>query len=255
MTDQKTKAARFKALHVAGSPLVLVNVWDAGSARIVAAADAPALATGSWSVASAHGASDGENLDLDLAIANLARIVATVDLPVSIDIESGYDDPAGTVERTIDAGAIGCNMEDSFPRDGTLRDIAEQAARIKDARRVADRAGIPYFINARTDVFFQKDERDFAARMGSAIGRAQAYADAGADGLFVPGLADLEQIAQLVAASPLPVNIMLGADSPAPGAFAGTGVARLSYGPTPYRRAMQALEEMVVDVLKGQSPD
>jgi len=252
MTDQQTRAAQFRALHVAGTPLILFNVWDAGSARTVASAGAAALATGSWSVAAAHGTTDGEKLPLELAIANLERIVAATELPVSIDVESGYGDPARTVVRTIEAGAIGCNIEDSFPEDGTLRGVAEQAARISAMRQAADATGIGHFINARCDVFFQKDALDSASRLQSVIERARAYADAGADGIFVPGLADIELIAQLTAATSLPVNIMLGADSPPPGEFARAGVARLSYGPAPYSIAMNALKQAARDVLETE---
>lgn len=250
MADQQTKAKQFKALHVAGAPLILFNVWDAGSARTVVSAGASALATGSWSVAAAHGMTDGEKLALDLAIANLARIVASTDLPVSVDIESGYSDPAGTVERAIEVGAIGCNIEDSFPENGTLREVSEQAARIRQIRSVADASGVAFFINARTDVFFQKDALNPALQLQSAIERAQIYAAAGADGIFVPGLSDIEQIGRFVAASPLPVNIMLGANSPESAEFAHVGVARLSYGPAPYSIAMKALEEAAGNALK-----
>lgn len=245
MTDQKTKAIQFKALHVAGQPLVLVNIWDAGSAQAVASTGARALGTSSWAVAAAHGLADGESLALDLAIANLQRIVASTDLPVSVDVESGYGDPGQTIERTIAAGAIGCNIEDSFPHNGKLREVSEQTARIRQARRAADATGIPYFINARTDVFFQKAVCDSeTSLLRAVIERAHAYADAGADGLFVPGLANIECIAQLVTASPLPVNVMLGADSPDPDEFARVGVARVSYGPTPYLLMMKALETL-----------
>ena len=156
MSDQQTKAKQFKALHTPGTPLILFNVWDAGSAKVVATANAQAIATGSWSVAAAHGLDDGEKLSLQHALANLARIVAVTDLPVTIDIESGYEDPAHTVAETIKAGAIGCNLEDSFPHNGQLRDLAEQVERIQAARAAADALGLDYFINARTDVFFQK---------------------------------------------------------------------------------------------------
>ncbi|HEY4547475.1 MAG TPA: isocitrate lyase/phosphoenolpyruvate mutase family protein [Pedomonas sp.] len=256
MADQKTKAEQFKALHVAGKPLVLFNVWDAGSARAVAATQTPALATSSWAVAAAHGLADGEKLPLNLVIANLQRIVAAVDLPVSIDIESGYDDPAKTVERAIEAGAIGANMEDSLPQDGTLREVSQQVARIRKARCAADALGIPFFLNARTDVFFQKGASNSdASLMQSAIERAKAYADAGADGLFIPGLTDVERVAELVAASTLPVNVMLDANVPDPGEFAQAGVARVSYGPAPYLLMMKALENSAGQTLKAWRPN
>ena len=112
--------AEFRALHVPGDPLILINIWDAGSAKAVAAAGAKAIATGSWGVAAAHGSSDGENFPLDAALANLARILTVTDLPVTIDMEAGYgDDPAAvgaSVARARDAGAAGINMEDRPPR-------------------------------------------------------------------------------------------------------------------------------------------
>jgi 2-methylisocitrate lyase-like PEP mutase family enzyme len=247
MTDQTTRARDFRALHVRGQPLILFNVWDAGSATAVERAGARAIATGSWSVAAANGLGDGERVPIDFVIDNLARIVAATALPVSIDIESGYGgDPEMvglTTERTIGAGAIGCNLEDSDPRTGKLRAIAEQVERIRRARLAADRAALPYFINARTDVFFQEPLHSHDETMiKEALKRARAYADAGADGIFVPGLANVEFIARLVDAASLPVNIMVGDNRPGLDALARAGVARVSHGPGPYLVAMSALE-------------
>src|SRR3981081_1506528 len=150
---ETSKAETFRSLHVACRPVVLFNIWDAGTAKAVASAGARALATGSWSVASANGYADGERIPLDLAIDNLARIAQAVGLRVTVDIESGYGKTAGavgqTIERTINAGAIGCNLEDSFPENGALREIAEQVERIRHARKAADRSNVSYFINAR----------------------------------------------------------------------------------------------------------
>jgi 2-methylisocitrate lyase-like PEP mutase family enzyme len=251
MVTQLSKAQQFNALHIAGTPLILFNVWDAGSAKAVAGAQARAIATGSWSVAAAHGAQDGEKLPLELAIANLARIVAATDLPVSIDVEGGYGDPARTVALTIEAGAIGCNLEDSFAHNGALRDIDDQVARIKAARKAADASGIAYFINARTDVYFQTGtQANEAANLQSVIERATAYSEAGANGIFVPGLTDENLIAQLCLASPLPVNIMLS-DPASAVAYAKAGAARLSFGPAPYLLAMKALESEARKVFGG----
>ncbi|HEY8051463.1 MAG TPA: isocitrate lyase/phosphoenolpyruvate mutase family protein, partial [Steroidobacteraceae bacterium] len=126
----KTRAEAFRALHVAGRPLVLFNVWDAGSAKAVAAAGASAIATGSWSVAAANGFTDGEQIPLDMALENLRRIVAATVLPVTVDLESGYGKSAvevgRTIGRAIEAGAVGCNLEDSFPESGKLRESTEQ---------------------------------------------------------------------------------------------------------------------------------
>jgi methylisocitrate lyase len=246
MSTQQEKAARFRALHVPGHPLVLFNVWDPGSAKAVTDAGAAALATGSWSVAKANGFGDGEKIPLDLAMNNLARIVAATIVPVSADIESGYgknpEAVSRTIERTIEAGAVGCNLEDSFPDTGKLRDLAEQVRRIEAARAAAN-ALTGYFINARTDVFFQKPpEQHDDSMIEEALARARAYAAAGGDGLFAPGLVDEALIAKLAAASPLPLNIMVSDRTPTLSRLANARVARVSHGPGPYITAMQALE-------------
>jgi len=247
-TSQRRKAAEFRALHIPGKPFVLFNIWDAGSAKAVAAAGAKAIATGSWSVANANGFADGERIPLALAIDNLRRIVGATDLPVTIDLESGYGDApeavAESIALAIEAGAVGCNLEDSFPANGKLRQTADQVARIRRARQMADQANMRFFINARTDVFFQRPpEQHDETMVVEAIERARAYADAGADGLFAPGLANIELIARLAEASPIPLNIMVGDATPSLRALAEHGVARVSHGPRPYLVAMKALEE------------
>jgi methylisocitrate lyase len=214
----------------------------------VATGGAKAIATGSWSVANANGFADGELLPLRLAIDNLRRIVDATDLPVTVDLESGYGDSPEVVAETIgfaiDAKAVGCNLEDSFPANGRLREIADQAARIRSARQAADAGNFRFFINARTDIFFQlPPEHHNDAKVVEAIERARAYADAGADGIFAPGLVDISLIARLAEASPLPLNIMIGDTTPAVAALAQNGVARVSYGPRPYLIAMRALQE------------
>jgi methylisocitrate lyase len=245
---QNDKAKQFQSLHVPGQPLVLFNAWDAGSARAVADAGARAIGTGSWSVAAANGFADGEKLPFALALDNLRRMVAAVELPVTIDIESGYGDApeavAATVTAALEAGAIGCNLEDSFPADGRLREVQDQGARLVAARRAADEAGVAMYLNARTDVFFQKpaDAHDMAM-VEAALERARAYADAGASGLFVPGVIAEALIARLAEASPLPVNIMLMPGVPARARLAELGVARISHGPGPYLGAMRWLTD------------
>ena len=248
VTSQIGKSKEFRALHVPGKPLVLFNVWDAGSARAVAAAGAMALATGSWSVANANGFADGERIPLALAIENLRRIVAVTELPVTVDLEAGYGDAPDVVARTIalaiEAGAVGCNLEDSFPANGSLRNIEDHFQRIRRARETADEASIRFFINARTDVFFQKPpEQHDDIMLAEAVERARAYAEAGADGIFAPGLVDISLIGRLAKASPLPLNVMVSDASPLLRVLAESGVARVSHGPRPYVLAMKALEE------------
>jgi 2-methylisocitrate lyase-like PEP mutase family enzyme len=249
MPELNRKAQAFRSLHVRGQPLVLFNIWDPGSAKAVEAAGARAIATGSWSVAAANGFSDGERIPLDLALDNLKRIVAATALPVSVDLESGYGKTAAevgeSIGRTIEAGAVGCNLEDSFPQDGKLRQVAEQTQRIRQARTVADAAGVRYFLNARTDVFFQKPpEQHDESMLREAIDRARAFADVGADGIFAPGLIDRALIARLAAAVPLPLNILVDEGSPSLELLADAGVARVSHGPGPYLSAMKMLEQI-----------
>ena len=246
--EQLDRAKTFQRLHIKGDPIVLFNVWDAGTARVVAGAGAKAIATGSWSVAAAQGYSDGQVLPLAVALDNLTRIVASVTLPVTIDLEAGYGDApefvADTVAQAIAAGAIGCNLEDQIIGGDGLYSIEDQSRRIRAARRTADRASLPIFINARTDLFLKSPKGRHDGRLVSdALQRAQAYAEAGASGIFVPGLVDDRLIGHLCTASPLPVNIMVLPGVPTATRLAALGVARISHGPGPYVQMMQSLEE------------
>ena len=248
MSNLKAKAEQFHALHVPGRPLVLFNAWDAGSAKAVAAGGAAAIATGSWSVAAASGYADGERMPFELALANLERIVAAVALPVTVDLESGYgthaDAVAATAVRAIQAGAIACNLEDSYPENGTLRPVSEQVQRLGAVRATTTGLDLPFFINARTDLFLTSDPATHTDAMADeAIARARAYAEAGASGFFVPGLVDQRLIARMVAECPLPINIMVTDRTPTLQQMAELGVARVSHGPRPYLQMMKALEQ------------
>jgi len=254
MSNQVEKAKTFQQLHRPGDPVVLFNIWDAGSAQAVAQAGAKALATGSWSVAAAHGLADGEKLSLELALANLRRIVAAVKLPVTIDLESGYgraaEAVAGAVGQAMAAGAIGFNFEDRIIGEDGLYSIEEQSARIRAARKACDQAGIPAFLNARTDVFLKLEAAKHSQeQVASALQRAAAYAEAGASGLFVPGLVDAALIGKVCQGCKLPVNVMVLPALPPAAQLAQLGVARISHGPGPYRRAMQFLEDAAREAL------
>jgi 2-methylisocitrate lyase-like PEP mutase family enzyme len=234
----------FVRLHVPGQPLVLFNVWDAGSAQAVARAGAKAIATSSASIAEANGLTDGQQVEMDFAIANAKRIAAAVGLPVTIDFEGGYATDAESVERNAalltTTGAIGCNFEDQIVGTDQLYSIEEQAERIAAVRRAVDR---DFFINARTDVFMKApmDTHD-EAMVDHALDRARAYADAGANGFFVPLLADLRLLERMCAASPVPINFMTFPGCPTNRDVAATGVARISHGPFPFRDLMRDLE-------------
>jgi 2-methylisocitrate lyase-like PEP mutase family enzyme len=256
MIDQTARAEAFLRLHVPGDPVVIFNAWDAGSARAVAAAGARAIGTGSWSVAAAHGYADGEQMPLELAIDNLARIVAAVDLPVSIDLEAGYgpapQDVARSVTLCVRAGAIGINLEDGLADERGIRDVDDQVARIRAARAAADRLSVPLFINARTDFFLQADPSRHDASLVAVVNdRAAAYAAAGASGLFVPCIVKAEHIRAVCAATALPVNVMMMPSLPPRGELARLGVGRISHGPGPYRAAMQFVEQQARAAITG----
>ena len=242
-----TAAARrfesFRALHVPGDPLVLYNIWDVGSALAVARAGAKALATGSHPVADANGFADGQGVPIDFALANAARIVEAVDLPVTVDFEGAYsEDPeagARNVAHLGATGAIGCNFEDQVIGGEGVHPLALQSRRIAAARRAV---GDAFFINARTDLFLKVTEHDDAL-VDQVIERGKVFADAGASGFFVPRLADPGQIQRIVEAVPLPLNVIAFPGCPPKSEWADAGVARISHGPFPHRALMAQLEQ------------
>ncbi len=235
------KIEAFAALHQPGNPLILYNIWDAGSAVAVAKAGAKAIATGSWGVAGAHGIGDGEKLPLETALATLSEIVAITDLPVSIDMEAGYGANAAgvgaSVQRAFDLGAAGINLEDKDPVTRSLFSTEDACARIKAA------AATGVFVNARADLFILTPPAEHdAAKVDAMVERAKAFADAGAGSLFAPFLQDAPLIERLCKASPLPVNILMGARCPDHKTLASLGVARISHGHGPWAAAMDWLE-------------
>ncbi len=248
MTTQKERADIFRDLHIKGNPLILFNIWDAGSAKAVEESGAKAIATGSWSVAAANGFGDGEKLPFDFTLANLERIAESVDAPVTIDFEGGYTmdnaELKENIKKVIATGAVGINFEDQIIGGEGLYTVEEQAARIATIREAVEQAAILFFINARTDVFLKTyPAKHDEVQLDEAIRRAAAYAQAGANGFFSPGLRDTEFIKKLVEFSPIPINIMVLPDTPPPRELAKLGVSRISYGPEPYRRMTEALKE------------
>jgi 2-methylisocitrate lyase-like PEP mutase family enzyme len=242
-----TKAERLRALHSEGV-LVLPNAWDPASAVLIAAAGAPAVATTSAGVAWAHGRRDGQHLTRSEAVRAIAEITAVVDVPVTADIEGGYDDLAATVREVAAAGAAGINLEDSKP-DGTLFSASEQAERIAVARSAAVEAGVPdLVINARTDVYLFGIGRP-DGRFDDVVVRASAYAPAGADCLFVPGLLDLGELKALVDAVGLPVNAMLLPGGPSVAELAAAGVRRVSAGSLVAQAAYSATQRLAAELL------
>src|SRR6185437_3468135 len=246
--NEREKAELFRSLHVKGSPVILFNIWDAGSARTLAQAGAKAIATGSWSVAAAHGFDDGETIPLELVLANIKRIADSVSLPVTLDFETGYATDLSVlkdnIRNVIAAGAVGINFEDRIIGADALQTIEDQSARIRAIRDAAEATGIPIYINARTDVFLETyPAKHDEGQLEEALERAAGDAEAGASGLFAPGLRDPELIEKLCERTHLPVNILVLPDTPPTKTMAQLGVARISYGGAPYRQMSAALTE------------
>jgi 2-methylisocitrate lyase-like PEP mutase family enzyme len=247
MSVQIEKAKVFASLHKKGDPVIIFNVWDAGTAKAAEDAGAKAIATGSHAVAVANGFEDGEFMPIDLVLANIERIVAAVDLPVSLDFEGGYareqDKLAENITNVIDTGAIGINFEDRIVGGEGIYCTEEQAARIRAIRQAADEASVPLFINARTDVFLSRDTSAHNKdHLREAIERAHAYAEAGASGFFAPALINSDFIGRLCDESTLPVNILVWSGAPNSKELADLGVARISYGGGSYRTTMEAFK-------------
>jgi 2-methylisocitrate lyase-like PEP mutase family enzyme len=250
---QRDRAARFRDLHAGGEALVLANAWDVASARIAAAAGAPAVATTSAGVAWSLGAPDGDELDRDRAVDLVARIAAAVDVPVSADIESGFAETAEgvgeTVQAVLAAGAVGINLEDAHHGGpAPLRPVEDQAARIAAARAAADAAGVPLYVNARVDTYLRA-VGDPAGRLAETLARATAYVEAGADGVFVPGVIDVATVAALAEGLDVPLNILSGPGAPSVAELAKAGAARVSVGSAiaeaAYALVRRATEELL----------
>jgi 2-methylisocitrate lyase-like PEP mutase family enzyme len=233
--QQIARAHAFHQLHAGPAPLVLPNAWDAASARVIEHSGAAAVATSSAAMAWALGRPDGEQLALEDLLNVCRRIVEAVNVPVSVDIERGYgydaEDTAGLVGALIQLGVVGINIEDGTdPSTGKLAHPHILSERIACIRAVAEHRGVPLFINARIDTYVT-GELAGEARFDETRERALAYVDAGADGIFVPGLADAEEIARLAQALPVPLNVYAGyPGAPDVPTLQALGVRRISLG-------------------------
>ena len=247
------KIERFRALHVPGDPLVLFNIWDAGSARAVADAGATAIATGSYGVAEAHGLKDGETTPLELVLANCRRIVAVTELPVTIDLEAGYGatpgEVGGSVAAAREAGACGINLEDRLAGQAQPMPIADYVPRLAAA------AASGLFVNARCDLYWGRKPDEIGPHLvAQVLERARAYADAGASGLFVPFLGDHASIRAICEGAPLPVNVLWAPGRGDRATLAALGVARISHGHGPWAAAMRYLAAKAAKAFAGEEP-
>jgi 2-methylisocitrate lyase-like PEP mutase family enzyme len=241
ISAQAEKANLLRSLHAPGTPLLLPNAWDVGSARAVLAAGFPVIATSSNAVAAALGYQDGEGAPVEEMVYVAQRIATCVDVPVTVDAESGYGlAPEDLARLLIDAGVVGCNIEDSDHVGGGLADVDARAAYIAQMRQAAERTGIPFVINARVDSFLPSAQLAAHRRLPDAINRARAYTTAGADCVF-PIAAGPDELRALVPEHRGPVNAGLALDGGTTDELRAIGVARLSTGPQLYRKALSHL--------------
>ena len=251
-SEQKKRAETFAAMHEGNELLVLPNAWDAISACVLVEAGFAAVATTSGGCAFALGYRDGENISLREMAGAVRRIANAVPVPVSADMEAGYgpapENVAETTRQTLGAGAVGINIEDGDKRNpGHLIEFAVAVERIRAARAVADSAGIPMVINARTDGFHYGDGKDV---FSETVRRANAYLQAGARCAFVPFISDDALIGRLAAAIDGPMNVLAGANTPRVPKLRDLGVRRVTVGSNLTKAAM-SLVRQAADELRG----
>jgi 2-methylisocitrate lyase-like PEP mutase family enzyme len=249
------KAARLRALHVPGDPVVLPNAWDAASARAVEQASFPAVATSSVATAEVLGYTDGEDAPVEEVLAAAARMTRAVGLPVTVDFERGYRlAPAELVERFAATGAVGLNLEDSDPASGKMIDAAEQADFLAAVRSAAVAAGVDLVINARTDSFLRgagsPDEQ-----LAASLDRAARYLAAGVDCVYPIAAGDPEVIRALVEGISGPINVGFAPARHTVAGLAALGVARVSFGPSLQRNLYGRFgSTMLAALASGDNP-
>jgi 2-methylisocitrate lyase-like PEP mutase family enzyme len=247
--SSREKAAELRRLHDDPDLLVMVNVWDVISATTLAGLDGcRAIATASHSVAAAAGYPDGEHIPRDEMLEAVRRIAGAVDVPVSADLEAGYGDAADTVRRAIGVGAVGANIEDQ------MRPFDEAVATVAAVTAAADREGVPFALNARTDAFLRAGDRDPEEVLDEAIRRGRAFLDAGATCVFVPGRLTETTVQRLVdGIGQRKLSVIAGPGSLGLDVLQRLGVARVSLGPWSQRIALTAWADAAAAILGGAS--
>ena len=246
------KANVLRALHHAGKVLLLPNVWDVASARMIEQAGFPAIATTSAGIAFSLGYPDGQKIAPEEMLARIGRIARSVKVPVTADVEAGYgdrpEDAAETARRVIEAGAVGMNLEDGTGNpQHPLVNLTLQLEKIRAVRETALRSGVLLVLNARTDVYLDQVGAP-EMRYDEELRRLLAYRDGGADCVFLPGVRDAETIARLVKDVQCPLNILAGPGSPSVGELEKLGVARVSLGSGPMRATLGLLRRMAEEL-------
>ncbi len=243
------RAAELRRLHNDPELLVMVNVWDVVSAKILAGQPGcRAIATASHSIAASHGYEDGENIPVDEMLTAVGRIAAAVELPVSADLEAGYGNAGETIRRAIGAGIVGANLEDE------MKPFDEAVAAVTAAVKAGDAEGVRFALNARTDAFLLAGDRDRDAVTKDAIERGKAFLDAGATCVFVPGKLDAATVSRLVEGiGERMISVISVPGSITQAEMASLGVARVSFGPWSQRIAMTAWADAAADLFGGAS--
>jgi 2-methylisocitrate lyase-like PEP mutase family enzyme len=254
---QVEKAEKFRELHHRPQMLLLPNAWDVASARILEECGHPAIATSSAAVAYSLGYADGQRISRGEMLEVAGRIARAANIPVTADLEAGYGttpkEMADTVKAAIAAGIIGMNLEDITGDDeSSLVDLPLQMEKIRAIREAASSAGVPFVLNARTDIYLMPIGPE-ATRFERTVERLRAYREAGADCLFAPGVYDLETIKKLVKAVEAPLNILANPACPSIPEMEKAGVARVSAGSGIMRAAMGLVQRIGKEMLDKRS--
>lgn len=256
-STQKEQAEKFLSYHQGNGILVLPNAWDAGSARLVAAAGARAIATTSMGVAASLGYPDGQAIPVTEMADAIRRIVDAVSIPVTADIEAGYGtdlkEILACVEMLVGTGIVGGNVKDSYNRSPDLVDADAFCERIAAIRALTDSLGFHFVINTRTDVFLNKSG-DPETRLAEAIRRGNKYRAAGGDCVFVPDVCEEEDIRVLVHEIDGPVNILINPTNaaglpPSIGRMQELGVARVSLGSSMMKATLALAKKITEELL------
>jgi 2-methylisocitrate lyase-like PEP mutase family enzyme len=246
-STQASKAERLRSLHYGSRAVIFANVWDVPSARVVEDLGYPALATTSAGIANSLGYPDGEHITSDEMLLVVARIVHAVAVPVTADMEAGYASSSKEMYDTacalIRSGAVGLNLEDSKKGETELLDVQLHVEKMQALREASSKLGVPLVINSRTDAYWWKGAKP-ETRMPETVRRANAYRQAGADCIFVPGLRDLEEIKTFLRESPGPLNVLGGPGVPPIAQLEAVGVRRVSIGSGGYRTAIGVMRKV-----------
>ncbi|MFJ2740808.1 isocitrate lyase/phosphoenolpyruvate mutase family protein [Streptomyces sp. NPDC087440] len=240
------RARRLATLHAENKPLVLPTIWDAWSARTAVSAGFPALTVGSHPLADSRGAEDHEGQTFQEVLAAVRPIIAAVDVPVSVDLEAGYgQEPADLIAGLVEVGAVGLNVEDTVHSDGgRVRSTQEHAEYVAGLRAAADKAGVPVWVNGRTDLFLHA--KDAAGVLDAAIERLRALEQAGADSVYPVGIQDNDELlTAVIGAVGVPVNSTAHPVKHDLERFRRLGVGRITYGPLLQFAMTEAMKDAI----------